>query len=159
MKVFNWLRMRRFRRSPHIRGFTLVELMVVMVILALLAGGVTVLVVRRVSHARSDRARVDIENLSNALEQYKLDNQDYPTTEQGLEALVRKPSTSPEPAGWLGRYIKELPKDPWGSPFYYECPGRHNEDGFDVWTFGKDRQEGGQGDNADVANWTVDRGS
>src|SRR5688572_9217632 len=125
------------------RGFTLLEIMVVTVILALLAGGVTVLVVRRVAQARTQRAQSDLYSLGNALEQYKLDNHDYPSTEQGLKALVNKPSGQPEPAGWTGRYVKRVPVDPWGRPYRYEYPGKNNQDGFDLWSLGRNDQEGG----------------
>ena len=147
------LQLCRHMRAKPTRAFTLLELLVVMVILALLASGVTVLVVHRVSHARVDRARLDIQNLGNALEQYKLDNHDYPTSDQGLEALVTKPTTPPEPPAWSTRYIKTIPLDPWGRPYRYQCPGTHNEDGYDVWTLGKDGKEGGAGDGADLNNW------
>src|SRR5688500_7163190 len=95
------------------RAFTLLELMVVMVILALLAGMVSLMVINRVAQARISRVQSDIQTLGSALEQYRLDNHEYPSTAQGLRALVAKPSGSPEPANWTGRYVRAIPKDPW----------------------------------------------
>jgi len=135
------------------RGFTLLELVVVMVILALLAGAVTLMVVRRVGEARTERARLDVENFGNALEHYRLDNQDYPSGDQGLEALVTRPSTPPEPPNWTARYIKSVPNDPWGRAYHYKYPGTVNQEGYDLWSWGKDGKEGGVGEDADVNNW------
>ena len=137
-------------------GFTLIELIVVMVILVMLAGTVTLMVVRRAGDARANRAKVDIQTLSNALEQYKLDNKDYPSSEQGLQALIEKPTSPPEPPNWSERYLKSknLPKDPWNREYNYQYPGDHNTDGFDVWTLGRDNKDGGTGEDADANNWS-----
>ncbi len=133
-------------------GFTLLELMVVLVILAILATFVVPMIMDRPDEARIVKAKQDIANISTALKLYKLDNFTYPTTEQGLEALVKKPTQPPVPKHWKP-YLKQLPKDPWGRPYLYVSPGEHGD--FDLYTLGADGQEGGEGANADTGNWML----
>lgn len=141
------------RQSRRTRGFTLIELMVVMVILVLLAGVAVVVVTKRIEDGKRARAIADISAFENALEQYKVDCGDYPTTDQGLNALREKPSSDP-PAGWNGAYLqKAISNDPWGNPYQFASPGTHNTEGVDIWSYGKDGKEGGEGNNADIANW------
>ncbi|MCS7253901.1 MAG: type II secretion system major pseudopilin GspG [Armatimonadota bacterium] len=136
-------------------GFTLIELMVVMVILVLLAGGVSVMVVGRIEEAKRARAKMDIQALEAALDMYYAHNGRYPATEQGLRALIAKPTTEPIPRNWQGPYLKHgrLPKDPWGNDYQYIFPGKHNPDSFDLYSFGRDGKEGGVGLDADIGNW------
>jgi general secretion pathway protein G len=134
------------------RGFTLIEIMVVVVILGLLATLVLPRVIGRQEEAFAVKAQADINALSAALKLYKLDNFTYPSTDQGLEALVKKPDGDPVPKHWKeGGYIERLPKDPWGNPYQYLYPGEKRE--FDIWSFGADGQAGGEGSGADIGNW------
>ncbi|HID01278.1 MAG TPA: type II secretion system protein GspG [Piscirickettsiaceae bacterium] len=142
--------MRRQRQS----GFTLIELMVVVVILAILAAFVVPMVMDRPDEARIVKVKQDIAAISSALNLYKLDNYRYPTTEQGLEALVEKPTKEPVPPNWKP-YLKQLPKDPWGRPYLYVSPGEHGP--FDVYTLGADGEEGGEGADADIGNWMLNQ--
>lgn len=138
------------------RGFTLIEIMVVVVILGLLATLVLPRVIGRQEEAFVAKAKSDISALSAAIKLYKLDNFNYPSTEQGLEALVKKPEGDPEPKHWKkGGYIERLPKDPWGSPYQYLYPGEKME--FDLWSLGADGQTGGKDTAADVGNWNLDK--
>jgi general secretion pathway protein G len=133
-------------------GFTLIELMVVIVILGILAGLVLPRFMGRTEEARRTKARLQIENLEGALKLYKLDNGAYPTTDQGLEALVQKPSTGVIPRNWReGGYLEKgkVPEDPWGRPYAYISPGIKNKD-FDLRSLGADGEEGGEGENEDV---------
>lgn len=142
------------RSACRNRGLTLIELLAVMVILVLLAGVVTTTVVKRVEEARRAKAIADISSLESALEQFHVQVGSYPTTQQGLQALREKPTTSPVPEQWNGPYVqKVIPKDPWGGDYIYEYPGKHNEDGFDLYSLGRDGQEGGEDRDADVTNW------
>jgi len=137
------------------RGFTLIEVMVVVVILAILAAVLVPRIMDRPDEARIARARQDIRAIESALQLYRLDNYRYPTTEQGLEALVRKPSVPPEPPNWKpGGYLDRVPVDPWGRPYRYLHPGEHGE--FDVFTYGADGRPGGEGADADIGNWSLD---
>jgi general secretion pathway protein G len=143
----------------HIRlrqsGFTLIEIIVVIVIIGLLASMVAPAVVKRIDQANVTKAKADIRGLEQALESYYLDNFNYPSTEQGLSALYEKPSSFPEPRNWRpGGYIKRLPKDPWGNDYRYASPGQHGE--FDVFSYGADNNPGGEGNNADVQNWNLE---
>ncbi|GAA5180238.1 type II secretion system major pseudopilin GspG [Niveibacterium umoris] len=139
------------RRTPKsTRGFTLIEVMVVIVILGVLAALIVPKVMGRPDEARVVAARQDIAAISQALKLYKLDNRRYPTTEQGLQALVQKPSVAPVPDNWKS-YLDKLPKDPWNNPYQYLAPGVHGE--FDVFSFGADGQSGGEGNDADIGNW------
>ncbi len=135
------------------RGFTLIEVLVVVVILAILAAIVVPRVIGRTDDAMIAKAKADVQGLSTALNLYKLDNFTYPSTDQGLDALVRKPGGSPEAANWRsGGYIERLPKDPWSRDYQYVAPGSHGD--FDVYSLGKDGQSGGEGIAADIGNWT-----
>lgn len=132
------------------RGFTLIELMVVLVIIGVLAALIVPNVLDRTDDARMTAARTDVNNLMQALKLYRLDNQRYPSTEQGLAALVNKPSAGPVPPNWR-RYLDKLPNDPWGRPYQYLNPGVHGE--VDVISLGADGQAGGEGPNADLGSW------
>ncbi len=139
-------------RASAQHGFTLLELMVVVVILGILAALVVPKVMSRPDEARVTAARQDIASLQQALQLYRLDNQRYPTTEQGLQALVIQPETEPIPPNWKpGGYINHLPKDPWGHLYQYLNPGVHGE--IDVYGFGADGAPGGEGNDADVGSW------
>lgn len=133
------------------RGFTLIEILVVVVILGILAAIVVPKVMERPGEARVVRAQQDIRGIASALGLYKLDNFVYPTTAQGLDALVNKPSGQPDAPNWKG-YLDNLPKDPWGRPYQYQSPGQHGA--FDVFTWGADGKPGGEAEAADVGNWT-----
>lgn len=137
---------RRLARS----GFTLIELMVVLVIIGVLAALIVPNVLDRADDARATAARTDVNNLMQALKLYKLDNQRYPTGEQGLQALVQRPSATPVPPNWKP-YLEKLPNDPWGRPYQYLNPGVKGE--IDVMSFGADGQAGGEGKDADVGSW------
>ncbi|TWO65534.1 type II secretion system protein GspG [Caenimonas sedimenti] len=139
---------RRVRTASH--GFTLIELMVVLVIIGVLAALIVPNVLDRADDARSTAARTDVNNLMQALKLYKLDNQRYPSGEQGLGALVTRPTTQPVPPNWKP-YLEKLPNDPWGRPYQYLNPGVKGE--IDVMSFGADGQAGGEGKNADVGSW------
>lgn len=142
------------RPSRH-SGFTLIEVMVVVVILGILAAVVVPRIMSRPDEARVTRAQQDIRVLAAALNLYKLDNFSYPSTEQGLEALVERPGGLPAGARWKqGGYVESLPADPWGNPYRYLRPGARGE--FDVYSLGADGVPGGQGVDADIGNWSVD---
>ena len=135
------------------RGFTLIEVLVVVVILAILAAIVVPRVIGRTDDAMIAKAKADVQGLGTALNLYKLDNFTYPSTDQGLDALVQKPGGSPEAANWRsGGYIDRLPKDPWNRDYQYVSPGSHGD--FDVYSLGKDGQSGGEGLAADIGNWS-----
>jgi general secretion pathway protein G len=136
------------------RGFTLLEIMVVVVILGILAALVVPKIIGRPDEARVTASRQDIASLMQTLQLYRLDNQRYPTTEQGLQALVTKPTTPPIPSNWkTGGYIDRLPKDPWGNPYQYLNPGVHGE--IDLYGFGADGAPGGEGNDADIGSWML----
>jgi general secretion pathway protein G len=132
------------------RGFTLIELMVVLVIIGVLAALIVPNVLDRADDARVTAAKTDVNNLMQALKLYKLDNQRFPTGEQGLGALIAKPSASPVPANWRP-YVEKLPTDPWDRPYQYLNPGVHSE--VDVLSLGADGQVGGEGKDADIGSW------
>ena len=132
------------------RGFTLIELMVVLLISGVLAALIVPNVLDRADEARGTAAKTDVNNLMQALKLYKLDNQRFPTGEQGLQALRVKPTASPVPTNWKP-YLDQLPNDPWGRPYIYLNPGVKGE--VDVMSFGADGQSGGEGKNADVGSW------
>jgi general secretion pathway protein G len=134
------------------RGFTLVEIMVVVVIIGILGALVVPKLLGRTGESRVVAARVDISTMMQALKLYKLDNQRYPTTEQGLQALVQKPTSGPAANGWkAGGYLEKLPKDPWGNQYQYLSPGLHGE--VDIFSLGADNQPGGTGEDADIGSW------
>lgn len=131
------------------RGFTLLELLVVMVIIGLLAGYVGPRYFSQIGKSEVKVARAQIDALEKALDQYRIDTGHYPSTEHGLTALVTRPSNEPK---WDGPYLKKaVPEDPWGNPYVYRFPGEHGE--FDLLSFGKDGQPGGSGEAADITNW------
>ena len=132
------------------RAFTLIELMVVLVIIGVLAALIVPNVIERADDARVTAARTDVNNLMQALKLYRLDNQRYPTSEQGLQALLTRPTAGPAAPNWKP-YVEKLPKDPWGQPYQYLNPGVKGE--IDVFSFGADGQPGGEGKNADVGSW------
>ncbi len=136
-------------------GFTLIEVIIMVVILGFLATTVGTDLFNKVSETRQTTAHNQMDVFKLALDTYRLDNGRYPTTAQGLEALVVKPSTSPVPNNWAGPYLEEtkLPLDPWGNDYHYKNPGDHNTHKYDLWSFGADNQEGGEGENADISNW------
>lgn len=140
------------------RGFTLIEIMVVVVILGILAAIVVPNIIDRPDAARVAKARQDIRAVESALKLYRLDNFRYPSTEQGLKALVERPTTQPEPRNWKsGGYLDRIPTDPWGETYHYRNPGEHGE--IDVYTLGRDGRPGGEETDADIGNWTVDDAS
>jgi len=134
------------------KGFTLIEVMVVVVIMAILAAIVVPRIMSRPEQARVVKAKQDILAIENAMDLYRLDNGFYPSTEQGINALVKEPSTPPTPPNWNG-YLKQTPKDPWGHPYHYLNPGQHSE--IDIFTYGPTGQPGGTGRNAEIGNWEV----
>ena len=132
------------------RGFTLLELMVVIVIIGVLAALIAPKVLENVDKAKITAANADISNLMNALKMYKLDNGRFPTGDQGLAALVSKPTTGTMPGNWRS-YLDKLPDDPWHHPYQYANPGVHGE--IDVFSLGADGQPGGEGNDADIGSW------
>ncbi len=135
-------------------GFTLIEVLVVVVILGILAAVVVPRIMDQPDKAAVVRAKQDVQALITALNLYKLDNHNYPSTQQGLEALVQRPTGSPEAPNWkTGGYLDRLPRDPWGNAYQYLSPGRQGD--FDVWSLGKDGQPGGTDYNADIGNWNL----
>lgn len=142
------------RRARGARGFTLIEIMVVVVILGILAAVIVPKLTEQPEKARATKARADIRQLESALEMYKLDNFYYPSTQQGLQALVTRPSGDPQAKNWRSGYIKNLPKDPWGNPYQYLQPGNNGD--FDVYTLGADGKPGGEGPDGDIGNWNVE---
>lgn len=135
-------------------GFTLIEVMVVIVILGVLAALVVPRIMSKPDEARVTAATYDIGNILQSLDSYRLDNQRYPTTEQGLQALATRPAAQPVPQNWKG-YLKNAPTDPWGRPYQYLNPGIRSE--LDVFSYGADGQPGGQGTDADIGSWSLNR--
>lgn len=138
------------RRRRRCGGFTLIELMVVLVIIGVLAALIVPNVLDRADDARVTAARTDVNNLMQSLKLYRLDNQRYPTAEQGLQALVARPTASPVPPNWKP-YLEKLPNDPWGRPYQFVNPGVKGE--VDVFSYGADGQAGGEGKDSDVGSW------
>ena len=138
------------------RGFSLIEIMVVVVIIGLLATLILPRVLGRQDEAFVAKAKSDIRALSSAMKLYRLDNFNYPSTEQGLEALVKRPGGDPPAKNWkAGGYIETLPRDPWGNPYQYLSPGERME--FDLWSEGSDGRPGGDGVAADIGNWNLEQ--
>ncbi len=144
----------RKKRIKRQNGFTLIEMLVVIIIMGVLAAVVGPRFFGRTDQAKVSAAKSQIETLSIAIDSYQLDNGFFPTTEQGLKALLEKSRTAPEPKNWKGPYMRkrEIPLDPWGNPYEYECPGKNSPD-YDLISYGKDGKEGGSGDDADITNW------
>lgn len=137
------------RIPSRVRGFTLLELLVVVAIIALLVGYVAPRYFSQVGKSEISLARAQIDSLEKALDQYRLDTGHYPSTEQGLAALQARPANEPK---WSGPYMrKAVPPDPWGQTYRYQSPGSHGE--FDLYSYGKDGQSGGEGEAADIGNW------
>ncbi|WP_455245490.1 type II secretion system major pseudopilin GspG [Petrachloros mirabilis] len=140
------------------RGFTFIEIMVVVAILAILAALVVPRIMGRTDEAKRTAAKVQIRNIEGALQLYKLDNGIYPTTEQGLKALIEKPSVGVIPKKWkIGGYLQKLPEDPWGNPYKYLSPSPNLKGDYEVISYGTDGEPGGEGINADIANWNLDK--
>lgn len=145
---------KRIRNRRAQSGFTLIEIMVVVVILGILAAIVVPNIMGAPGKARVVKAKQDIRAIESALRQYRLDNFRYPTTEQGLDALVKKPTIEPVPDNYRpGGYLNRLPTDPWGHPYHYRNPGKHGT--IDVYTLGRDGRPGGKGQDATIGNWNL----
>ena len=150
---------RRPKGARHDEGFTLIEIMAVVVIMGLLMTLVGVAVFQQVDKARVTTAKAKIAQIESALEFYRMDNSRYPTTQQGLISLVTKPTSDPEPRNYPpGGYLKRSDsiEDPWGSTFRYESPGQHNQHSFDLWSLGADQSEGGEALDGDIGNWDAE---
>ena len=144
----------RLHRSA--RGFTLIEIMVVVVIICLLAAVILPNVFGNVGKAQRTKAKSDIQAIESALTMYKLDNFKYPSTDVGLSALTQRPN-DPTVKNWReGGYVRRISNDPWGNPYQYIFPGTHGQE-YDLYSFGADGQEGGEGENADIGNWNLDQ--
>lgn len=135
------------------KGFTLIELMLVVIIISILSAMVVPRLVGRSKEAKEAAAKADIEsNIALSLDMYELDNGTYPSTEQGLVSLMRKPSMAPVPSNWKGPYLRKTPKDPWGNEYTYACPGMHNKDDYDLFSYGPDGIES----QDDIVNWETE---
>lgn len=148
--------MEPYTPSSRASGFTLIEIMAVVLIIGLLSTIVGVQIFSQVDKGRVTAARAQISNLEGVLELYRMDNARFPTTEQGLEALVRQATSAPEPKNFpLGGYLRggRVPVDPWGEPYQYEAPGQENQHSFDIWSWGADGTPGGEGVDTDIGNW------
>jgi len=144
-------------RQKFYQGFTLIEIMVVIVILGILAGLIVPKIMSRPEEARRTKAALQIRSIQSALKLYRLDNGVYPDTEQGLEALIKKPETGTALKNWRkGGYLdsSKVPKDPWGNPFVYLMPGQHGD--FDLSSYGRDGERGGEDDNVDINMWEIE---
>ncbi len=144
--------LRTLSRRRHQGGFTLIELLVVVIILGLLAALVGPRLFGRIGQSKQVAARAQITNFEQALEQFRLDAGRYPTTQEGLQALQVNPGNV---TGWEGPYLKkDIPRDPWGSPYQYKSPGDHGD--YDIWSYGSDGAPGGEGEAADVTSWSTE---
>ncbi len=144
----------KLTQKSHQKGFTLIEIMVVLVILGLLVAIVGPNILGRGDQARVTAAEAQLSNIANALDLYRLDNSHYPSTQQGLEALAEKPSGTPEPRNWNpDGYLKPIPLDPWGNEYQYVSPG--TEGPYDLYSLGSDGQDGGEDTAADISVWDV----
>jgi general secretion pathway protein G len=146
---------RELLRHPRNRaGFTLIEIIVVIIVLGALATIVAPNVFRHIGTSRKTTARTQIEMIGAALDAYQLDNNGYPTSEQGLGALRKEPETEPRPSAWNGPYLrKDVPRDPWGRPYLYRSPGAPGGEPYELLSLGRDGREGGDGENADILSW------
>ena len=142
-------------RPRRQQGFTLIEIMAVVLIIGMLSALVGLAIVPQIDKANVNAARTQLRMLDSALEAYRMDNAKFPTSEQGLDALVKAPNEARnfQPGGYLRE--KRLPDDPWGNPFQYEYPGSHNDHSYDLWSWGADGAPGGEGNDADIGNWHV----
>jgi len=146
--------MMKISSKPKQKGFTLIELMVVITILALLGGIVAPRVIGRLRQAKPQKAAMDVKSIGTALDMYAADNGEYPTTEQGLQALITKPTSQPEPLNWSGPYVDPTDfKDPWGIAYVYTSPSSREGYDYELYTYGSDGKEGGTGEAADITNW------
>ena len=154
--TFQVIRQRAYERGVALRsrGFTLIEIMVVVIIIGLLAAVIVPQIMSRVDEARVTKAKQDIKSLETALTLFRLDNSKYPTTEQGLQSLVTQP-TDPSIRHWRpGGYLQRISKDPWGNEYQYVYPGTHGQE-YDLYSLGADGAPGGEGINADIGNWNI----
>ncbi len=146
--------MNKRNRTKNQKGFTLIEILVVVFIIGLLATIILPKIMGRQEEAQRTKAMADIKNIQTALDLFKLDNGFYPSTEQGLEALVKRPETGRIPERWKeGGYLNKTPKDPWGKPYVYLSPGSHGD--YDLISYGADGEAGGEGKNADIESWNL----
>jgi len=143
------------RKIEKEQGFTLIEILIVVVILGFLASTVGPELFNKVSQAERTSAQNQLDVFKTALDSYRLDNRNYPSTEQGLQALIKEPTGSPPANNWNGPYLekKEIPTDPWGNDYQYKSPGDHNQHKYDLWSKGADNTAGGEDQAADVTNW------
>lgn len=144
--------LKRFKQE---QGFTLIEILIAVVIIGILASLIGPSLFNNVSDAKQEAARNQLDVFKLALDDYRLDTGDYPTTQQGLEALTEKPTTPPVPENWSGPYLDhhQVPLDPWGNKYHYQYPPQHRQYKYDLYSYGKDNKEGGSGEDADVTNW------
>lgn len=149
-----WCRIERCGQARRAGGFTLIEVLVVIAVIATLVSIVAPAVFQNVGDAKINAARSQIEAFALALETYRMHNGVYPTTEQGLEALRKMPAVGDPPRNWRGPYLrKPVPLDPWSLPYHYESPGRANPESYDLYTLGRDGKPGGEGEDADITSW------
>ena len=143
------------RKQKSEQGYTLLEVVAVLTLMAALLTLVTPNIIKELKKGQAKAARAQVQSLKNVLNSYYMDNSCYPTTEQGLKALVEKPTIPPVPETWNGPYLedKNIPRDPWGEELRYICPGVHNPDKYDLYSLGSDKKEGGEGNDADIGNW------